>query len=276
MAFDRGRSRVVLWGGHSVVNNLFVHRSDTWEFPGTTWSNTSSSGPSIPSSSTVVTSIIYSMAYDAARSKLVLFDGASSPPGTYEWNGSFWSGINFTATPSFNTARLAYDPVGGRVILVNRGASTLETWGWNGSTWTLLSNGGPAVSGFALATDTTRSRVMLFGGATSSSFSTETNDLWEWNGSSWSQRTVTGTLPPRQRTGVMTFDSSRNKLVLLGGRASGGNDGLTWEFDGTRWTSLSSPFVYGDVPSMAYDENRQATVLFGGDRTSQSVYELKR
>lgn len=276
MAYDRARSRMVLFGGHSVVNNLFVHRSDTWEFNGTSWSNPSSSGPSIPSSSTVVTSIIYAMAYDVGRGRAVLFDGANGSAGTYEWTGSLWSGASFTATPSFVTARLAYDPVGGRVILVTRGASSLETWGWTGTSWTLLSNGGPPVNGFALATDTTRSRVMLFGGATASSFSTETNDLWEWDGSFWTQRTVTGTLPPRQRTGVMTFDASRNKLVLLGGRASGGNDGLTWEFDGTRWTSFPAPFVYGDVPSLAYDENRQATVLFGGNRSSTSTYELKR
>lgn len=35
-------------------------------------------------------------------------------------------------------------------------------------------------------------------------------------------------------------------------------------------------FVYGDVPSMVYDDSRQATVLFGGNRTSTSTYELKR
>ena len=119
---------------------------------------------------------------------------------------------------------------------------------------------------------------MLFAGATTNTFASETNDLWEWNGSSWTQRTVAGTLPPKQRTAVMTYDASRSKLVVIGGRASGGNDGLTWEFNGTSWSSLFAPSSFGDVPSMAYDETRQATVLFGGNRatTATSVYELKR
>jgi len=280
MSYDRARSRTVLFGGHSVVNNLFVHLNDTWELNGSGWSSASGTvRPATPPTNVIVNAIIYSMAYDAARARTVLLSSANATT-TWEYNSATqtWSQAFPTTQPVFNSARLAYDPVGGRVIAVNRGSTTLETWGWNGTTWTLLSSAGPVVSGFAIATDTTRQRVMLFGGGTANTFASETNDLWEWNGSSWSQRTVTGTLPPKQRTGVMAFDSSRNKLVLLGGRASGSNDGLTWEFDGTRWTFFPAPFRYGDVPGLAFDEARQAVVLFGGNQatTATSLYELKR
>jgi hypothetical protein len=276
VAIDGG-GRVRLFAQGS--SPMFV-RPRFFEVNGSGWSNTTfSTRPAAPPTSVIVTSIIYSMAYDAARSRTVLLSSANATT-TWEYNGATqtWSQAFPTTQPVFNSARLAYDPVGGRVIAVNRGTSTLETWGWNGTTWTLLSSAGPVVSGFAIATDTTRQRVMLFGGGTANTFASETNDLWEWNGSSWSQRTVTGTFPPKQRTGVMAFDSSRNKLVLLGGRASGSNDGLTWEFDGTRWTFFPAPFRYGDVPGLAYDEARQAVVLFGGNQatTATSLYELKR
>lgn len=280
MAFDRLRSRMVLWGGHTVVNNLFQHLNDTWEFSGTSWSSVGGTvRPALPPSSVVITSIVNSMAFDVARARTVLLSG-NNGTSTWEYDGASmtWSQRSPTSSPAFNSARLAYDPVGARVIAVNRGASTLDTWAWNGTTWTLLTSVGPFLTGFALATDTTRQRVMLFGGATTNTFVSETNDLWEWDGSGWTQRPVAGTLPPRQRNAVMTFDSSRNRLVLLGGKASGGNDGLTWEFDGTRWSSFPAPRSFGDVPSLAYDETRQATVLFGGTTSPMvnMVHELRR
>ena len=280
MTFDRARNRVLLFGGESVANNVFVHQNDTWEFSGTAWSGVfSSARPATPPSNVVITTTVYSMAYDVTRARTVLLSGANGTT-TWEYNGATqaWTQVFPTTSPSFNSARLAWDPASGRVIAVNRGSSSLETWSWNGTTWTLLSSTGPALVGFALATDTARNKVMLFGGATSNTFASETNDLWEWTGFGWSARVVSGTLPPRQRNAVMVYDASRSKLVLLGGKASGGNDGLTWEFDGTRWSWINGPAAFGDMPGLAYDETRQATVLFSLNRntTSTQTWELKR
>lgn len=274
MTYDSARSRVVLWGGHSTVNGSFVHRNDTWEFNGTAWASTGgSTKPPLPATGVIVNSIVNHMAYDVARARTVLLSG-NNGTSTWEYNGSTWTQAFPTTTPGYSSTRLSYDPVNGRVIAVTRGTNSLETWSWTGSTWTLISNSGPTVTGFALATDTLRNRVMLFGGLATNMLSSATNDLWEWNGSSWTKRTVTGTLPPIQHNSVMAFDKARNKLVVVGED----NQSYTWEFDGTSWSFFVGPVYYGDVPSMAYDESRQVTVLFGGvsAATATDLYELKR
>ena len=66
----------------------------------------------------------------------------------------------------------------------------------------------------------------------------------------------------------MTYDSSRNVVVLFGGMTEHGPSDETWEWDGTTWTQRAS----GAVPkpsgrynhAMAYDSNRNVVVLFGG------------
>src|SRR6266404_1388172 len=54
------------------------------------------------------------------------------------------------------------------------------TWRWNGKTWDVLStNGPPRRGGAALAFDSIRGVIVLFGGAVAGGYS---NDTWEWDG----------------------------------------------------------------------------------------------
>ncbi|MDP3244850.1 MAG: MopE-related protein, partial [bacterium] len=61
------------------------------------------------------------------------------------------------------------------------------------------------------------------------------------------------------------YDSQAGKVVLFGGWGGGSYFGDTWEWNGTTWTQVSST---GPAPrvnhAMAYDSQRQKTVLFGG------------
>ena len=115
----------------------------------------------------------------------------------------------------------------------------------------------------AMAFDSVRQRVVVFGGGLSR------NDLWEWNGAQWALRSSFA--GPAGRTGhAMAFDPARGRLVVFGGMsyANGTYTELddTWEWDGTAWQQ-ANPALAPSVRSgarMAYDAARGRIVLFGG------------
>ncbi len=78
--------------------------------------------------------------------------------------------------------------------------------------------------------------------------------------------------PGPLQDGEITYDSGRNKMVLFGGASGYLGDNQwdykndTWEWDGETWTKMYSD-VYPSARldhAMAYDENRNVVVLFGG------------
>jgi hypothetical protein len=141
-----------------------------------------------------------------------------------------------------------------------------DTWSWDGTTWQMLA---PVVSPqarvwHAMAEDTARGRVVLFGGGTSTSVF---GDTWEWDGAQWLQRFSAVTPGPR-RLHALAYDASRARTVLFGGWSGTGlTFADTWEWDGTNW-SMRAPAT---VPpqraehAMTYDAARQRVVMFGGD-----------
>jgi len=124
----------------------------------------------------------------------------------------------------------------------------------------------------AMAYDSSRGVVVLFGGRTSSQAYGET---WEWNGRSWTLRSVNG---PSSRAGhAMTYDANRHVTVLFGGigegSPNGGLNGETWEWDGNTWTQrvVDGPTARASH-AMAYDEERQVSILFGGQNGTGVPY----
>jgi hypothetical protein len=113
----------------------------------------------------------------------------------------------------------------------------------------------------AMAFDSTRNRVVLFGGRAGSP--SYFSDTWEYDGLNW---TTAASGPPAMAYHAMTFDSTRGRTVLFGGQATGGVVlGATWEYDGSSWAQVatSGPSTrFGHA--LAYDANRQKTVLYGG------------
>ncbi len=131
-------------------------------------------------------------------------------------------------------------------------------------TWVQLDvEGPPARHSPAMAYDSRRGVVVLFGGFTGRDRGALMyGDTWEWDGESWQLVATTG---PSPRLGhAMVFDAARGVVVLFGG-----NDGTfrneTWEWDGREWRLVAQT---GPSPrsrfGMAYDENRGVVVLFGG------------
>jgi hypothetical protein len=114
--------------------------------------------------------------------------------------------------------------------------------------------------GHAMASDTGRDRVVLFGGSDANSY---LQDTWEWDGAAWMPMATFGP-SPRDRT-AMAYDSARGVTVLFGGAGVEGPLGDTWEWDGALWRPVG---VSGPSPrlshAMAYDPARGRIVLYGG------------
>ena len=66
MAYDRGRQRVVLFGGYERTPDARVRLGDTWEWDGTGWTLASTTGPA-PRNGAV-------MAYDERLGRVVFVD----------------------------------------------------------------------------------------------------------------------------------------------------------------------------------------------------------
>ncbi|WP_438031795.1 Kelch repeat-containing protein [Sorangium sp. So ce204] len=249
MAYDAARNRIVLYGG-IYYNARFQDLStlpDTWEWDGTTWTERLSVGPSL------AWDAAHAMAYDAPRDRVVLLLGSS----TWEWDGASWTKrLPAGSSPSSVDNAMVYDVARGRIVAVDDG----ETWLWDGAEWTKRTFADASPGGrwsAAVAYDTARSRVLLFGGDVAGA-----TDTWEWNGATWTERTPSSSPPCCAK---MAYDVGRDRTFLVGW-------GETWAWDGTDWTRLtpasSPPVRFGHA--MAYDAARRRIVLFGGEFADQA------
>ncbi len=129
--------------------------------------------------------------------------------------------------------------------------------------WTNLTpNSTPTRAHTAVAYDSARGRVVLFGGFDQSG---DSNETWEYDGTTWTRR-LTLASPPAQYGHVMVYDSARQRVILFG-------RGQTWELDGVTWVQRTPATSPPDItfPYMAYDPARQVTVLW--DWFLENVWE---
>jgi hypothetical protein len=146
------------------------------------------------------------------------------------------------------------------------------TWTWNGAAWTLAdSTSGPGpVAHHAMAYDSRRQRIVMYGGITSAG--QRLSDTWEWDGQKW-QQAAPVTSPGSRSHHRMAYDAARGVIVLFGGGDSTSVE--TWTFDGATWKRHAQN---GPAPrwssAMAYDAARQRVVLFGGGRNARPFGSL--
>jgi hypothetical protein len=126
--------------------------------------------------------------------------------------------------------------------------------------WTQLQDiGPPPRADHAMAYDSTRQRLVLFGGGNNAHL----GDTWEWDGTRWTQTQDIG--PPARSGHVMAFDTTRGKVVLFGGTSADVVFADTWEWDGGLWvqTADMGPPARHDAGAVFHDPSA-AVVLFGG------------
>jgi O-antigen ligase/tetratricopeptide (TPR) repeat protein len=161
--------------------------------------------------------------------------------------------------------------------LAEPGVLFADTWEWNGVRWAQRSPAaGPSARwGHALAYDSARLRVVLFGGAGGDG---ALGDTWEWDGASWSERRP-AVSPPARHGHAMAYDVARQRVVLFGGHGASGNLSDTWEWDGSNWTQrlpATHPSPRAGGSALAYDVARRRSVLscgVPGDHASSETWE---
>jgi hypothetical protein len=167
------------------------------------------------------------MAYDSARSKVVLFGGQTSPTfgvvaaDTWEWNGTNWRQVASPASPPARAnASMAFDALHARTLLFggrSTGPGFADTWAWNGVTWTNVATTGPAGrTGAAMVYDGASRRVVLLSGQFTAPSPNFPGDQWVWGGDAWIRASPVG-LPGRRDSSAVAYDAAHQRIVLVGG-----------------------------------------------------------
>jgi hypothetical protein len=166
---------------------VFFGNGKTWEWDGAEWIQREDTGPQ---------TIGVALAYDAARKRIVLF-GLSRinkvPVGeTWEWDGESWKQqSDFGPAPRFGHA-MEYDRARERTVLFggvterphpSGGVITEtvgDTWEWDGKRWVQSHDMGPDPRCYhAMAYDSARKRMILFGGELGYGIGVYVRDTWE-------------------------------------------------------------------------------------------------
>jgi cysteine-rich repeat protein len=249
------------------------------ELIGTTWT---------PIAVEIATQRYTAAAFDVRDGKAIMFSGESGAPGstplstndTWELTGRQWHEVTTTGTPPSTRYghAMAYDAERGVVVLFGgapAGVASNGTWEYNPVThvWsqpTLSGSPPPARFEHAMAYDSTRKRVVMFGGR--SAGVSYLNDTWEYDGASWTQQT-TATTPPARGTHGMAFDSKRSRIVMFGGFGTPVPAADTWVYDGTNWSTLIATNPPPAIANfgMTYDAGRDRVVLHGGGGATSAL-----
>lgn len=271
MVYDPASQQVILFGGANYTTG--VRFNDMWAWNGTAWNQRFVSGTIPPQRSG------QGMAYDASRSRIVMYGGnlpnnVTNFADTWEYDGSVWTKVADLVPHKSYQPGLAYDT--NRNVVMMAGGQTdnsnawREAWTWDGFNWVRESTAGPANGyGISFDYDRTRKHAVYFGGSIIFGNVARFNNTWTWDGVVWTQLNPVNK-PSVRRFAPMVFDPARDAMVLFGGDGANGvfvND--TWTWNGTNWTQLavSGPSARRTA-AMAYDEARGEIVLFGGFDTA--------
>lgn len=204
----------------------------------------------------------YVMAYDAFRDRVVALGDE-----TWEWDGRSWSERpSATDPPPRWGEAMVYDGARGRVILFggccNEELNLNDMWAWTGARWLRVqpTSGSvpPTRHEHAMAYDSARRRVVLFGGFVESYLG---NDTWEWDGAQWHRAHPRISPEPRRHHG-MAYDPIREVTVLFGGDGYAEDDfSDTWEWDGEEWVHITTE------PSRTPSRRRRHALFYDGGRT---------
>jgi hypothetical protein len=228
----------------------------------------------------------HALAFDPVRDEFVLFGGYTGETDTWVWHASAreWSLAATEGPPRRGNHTMTYDPVRDVIVLVGgdyNGTTYKDVWEWDGSThtWTQRESTAwlPAArTNHAAVYDTSRARLVLYGGVLSGADSVKT---LEFDGWTWTALT-TALTPGVQNDHAMAYDSARQKTVLVdSGNPDRPADAPVFEYgqDGAtpNWSVPEIPTGTPDQtanPVMVYDALRGESVLHGGLYTEPPNY----
>ncbi len=222
---------------------------------------------------------VNAMAWDSARSVLVLHQGPGfgqqrRTSSTWSWDGKRWDLDSLDGPPAWDRFGLVYDARRQQTVLFGGLGSddgfeprpVGETWEWNGRRWRQRIIDGPSArSQPAMAYHAARGVVLLHGGDQG------TSETWTYDGDDW---VLVGTAGPAVDAAAMAYDASRHRVVMVGG----GTALSTWVWDGA-WAQVTGPHPPTRTDhALAYDENADVVILTGGHdargRALKDVWEF--
>jgi hypothetical protein len=283
-AYDMRLQRVVLIGAEG--DPIAGQRDRVWSWTGTRWEASAGAGPPAR--------VNASAAYDRSRGALIVVGGSrkSADGSTWDVVGDNWAGDAHGWRPLTDiTARdhhALVEDEHGRVLMFGgipadrSGAWPTDTWALDGAAWRRVATAGPSARArTALAYDSTRHHVVMFGGVSAppagqNGPQTFMSDTWIWKDGRWTQASVSG---PRGRYAHgMVYDEAADVVWLYSGAAAHSGAPLSdmWRWDGKTWTEVA---LSGSTPGaryqpvMVYDRARRRTVLYGGINNASDTWE---
>jgi hypothetical protein len=206
-----------------------------------------------------------------------MFGGNNTAAGflsdTWDYDGGVPPTPNWTAVITINNPsgrqnpEMTYDSARGVAVLfggedVIGGPSLNDTWEYDGVDWTQITtaNSPSGRGGHAMAYDSARGKVVMFGGSSGG------DETWEYDGVDWTA-VMTANNPSARSGHGMSYDSGSQKIILVGGWDGTTNSAdMMYEYDGVDWTQITTVNSPSGRhwPGLVYDSVRGKTVLFGG------------
>jgi len=281
--YDPLSERVVLVG--AAGDPRHGERDMVWTWSGTRWEPVPGAGP--PGR------VNAGAAYDARRRKAIVAGGSrKAADGTtwevvadaWEGDSSGWRQIGDILPRDHQS--LVTDGRGavlmfGGIPADRSGPWPTDTWELQGESWRRIATDGPAARGrAAMAYDSRRQQVVLFGGVSAPSGASQSqtffDDTWIWDGLRWRKAAQGG---PRGRYAHgLVFDERAGVVLLYGGAAAHRDAPLSdmWRWDGERWTEIPLTGLtpgHRYQPVMVHDRARSRTLLYGGIGAGGDTWE---
>jgi len=269
--YDPIRDRVVLFGGTSLSSDgkTSTNLYDTWEFDGTTWTQTQATGP------TVIKPIL---TYDSQNNRVILV-GADDKNATkmyrYDAQAKSWTQITTTTVPSCATdAQMVYEAYDNKIVLVGGVCSDSaidgDTWEYDGNDWAKVSNAADPDrrAAEALAYDPIRQATVMFGGTLA--FGNPTGQTVVYQNHVWATPPDANVSPAPRSLFVFASNPDDKSIYLFGGQNDNGLPPEFWKYQNGDWTRLSmdkAPTIC-PTPNGAYDTDRKKLVVVCSDSTT--------
>ena len=263
------RKRFVIFGGNQFsAGNTTTPLYDTWEFDGTTWTQTNTDGPKV---------LKPILVYDAARDQIIMLginDKVETQMYAYDASSSTWKQLTPSTLPAcVNEGMAVYDDATQKVFYTGGVCSTStdieDNLEWDGTNWTKVDilAGAGRLFGAAMAYDSDHDRVVMFGGA--NVLNTVRSATLLYNGGIWVDVTPDGVGPQPRSLFAFVTDPVNNAVWLYGGVNDEQSFFDFWRFQNGHWDEI--PISEGPTscayPVAAYDSDRQKIVMLCTDST---------
>ncbi len=274
LAYDPLRGKLVLAAGQGVAGRL----NDTWEFDGTRWTETPSSGAPQVSGGMA--------AFDVTRGRVVLHGGFGSAPGsavvatqsaTYGWSGTTWEPF-VTSFLQRHSGAIAPDPITGELSAYGAASTSTpcspctdvpdgDLNRLSGTVWSQRVYGSyDGALGPTAAFDPDRRMIVASGGAEVGGANPPGSmKTWEGGEQSFQLQSAFGPAVVDAAAAYGRFAGTRG-VYVFGGRSGASLSAATWQWANSTWTQVTtatSPPGRREH-AMAFDVKRGVIVVFGG------------